>query len=147
MKGRASMGFLSESDRRELQERFQELPNPVNIIFFTQELECPYCRQTGLLLQEVADLSEKVHLEVYNFQLDREKAAEYAIDKVPATVVAAEKDYGIRFYGVPAGYEFLSFIEAILHVSRGESGLAPRTVEALRGIASPVHLQVFATPT
>lgn len=140
------MGFLSESDRKELQERFQELP-PVKLVFFTQEIECAYCRQTGLLLREVADLSEKITLEVYNFQLDRDKAAEYGIDKVPATVVAAEKDYGIRFYGVPAGYEFLSFIEAVLHVSRGESGLAPRTVEALRAITSPVHLQVFATPT
>lgn len=141
------MGFLNESDQEELRERFQSLPNPVRLLYFTQEFECSYCQQTGLLLKEVADLSDKISLEVYNFQLDREKVAEYGIDKIPATVVAGDRDYGVRFYGIPAGYEFVSFIEAIHHVSCRKSELNPRTIAALRALPAPVHLQVFATPT
>lgn len=141
------MAFLSDSDQQELREQFQELSHPVRLVYFTQEFECPQCRQTGDLLREVAGLGDKISLEVYNFQLDREKAAEYGIDKIPATVVAGEKDYGIRFYGIPAGYEFISFIEAIHHVSRRSSELNSRTIATLRGITVPVHLQVYATPT
>jgi len=69
------------------------------------------------------------------------------VDKIPAIVVKGERDYGVRFYGVPAGYEFSSLLEAIKAVSPGESGLAPETKEALRGLEAPLHLQVFVTLT
>jgi glutaredoxin-like protein len=58
-----------------------------------------------------------------------------------------ERDYGIRFYGIPSGYEFSSIIEDIVDVSRGDSGLQPATREALAAVSEPVHFQVFITPT
>ena len=69
------------------------------------------------------------------------------MDKIPAIAVEGEKDYGVRFYGEPAGYEFATLIEAIKAVSAGESGLATKTKEALAGLKDPLHLQVFVTPT
>jgi alkyl hydroperoxide reductase subunit AhpF len=48
---------------------------------------------------------------------------------------------------IPSGYEFTSLMEAILHVSTGESGLSDKTKALVKTINTPVHIQVFATPT
>jgi alkyl hydroperoxide reductase subunit AhpF len=84
---------------------------------------------------------------VYNFVTDKEAVRKYSIDKIPATVVEGEKDYGIRFFGIPTGYEFGTLIEDIIMASKGDSGLQPETREALSELGEPVHLQVFVTPT
>ena len=141
------MALLNEQDRREIQAQLKVLTGPVKLVNFTQELACQYCRETELLLREVQDLSDKISLQVYNFQLDKEKVARYRVDKIPATVVEGSKDYGIRFYGIPLGYEFVPFLEAIKDVSRGSANLLPETRAALAGVHEPVHLQVFTTPT
>jgi alkyl hydroperoxide reductase subunit AhpF len=62
-------------------------------------------------------------------------------------VVGAEKDHGLRFYGVPSGYEFGSLVELILDVSNGRSGLGEETRRALAGLESDVRIRVFSTPT
>jgi len=141
------MGLLSESDRRATQDSLKAMERPVKLVHFTQELECPSCPEARRVLQDVAELSDKLSLEICNFQLDREKVARYQIDNVPATVIAGEKDYGIRVYGLPSGYEFATMLEAIVDVSRGRSDLSPATVERIRAVDRPVHLQVFVTPT
>jgi glutaredoxin-like protein len=66
---------------------------------------------------------------------------------VPALVVAGEQDYGIRFYGVPAGYEFTTLLNAIQIVGTGNTGLKPETRQALTRITSPVGIDVFVTLT
>lgn len=141
------MALLSERDRQEIRMRLKGMEGPVKLINFTQELECPTCRETRQLLREVVDLSDQLSLEVYNFQLDREPVARYQIDKIPATVIEGAKDYGIRFYGLPSGYEFAVLLEDILAVSRGRSALSPAAIERLRAVEQPLHLQVFVTPT
>ncbi len=139
--------LLDDRLRGDIQKRLASLSRPITLVYFTQELECPTCRETGQLLRETAELSDKVRLEVYNFQLDREAVETFKVDKIPATVVMAEKDYGIRFYGIPSGYEFSTFLDTMLAVSRGDSELAPETREKIRAVTKPLHLQVFVTPT
>jgi alkyl hydroperoxide reductase subunit AhpF len=141
------MGLIGEEDGAEIRKRLVELANPVKLIHFTQELNVPYAREAKQLVEELAALSRQLSLEVYDFLLDKEKGAEYGVDKVPATLVRNSKEYGIRFYGLPAGYEFAALLDAILAVSKGESGLAAETREKLSKIAQPVHLEVLVTPT
>jgi glutaredoxin-like protein len=141
------MALLDERDRREVQKQLTALTGPVKLINFTQELACQYCRETELLLREVSELSDKISLEIYNFQLDKEKAAQYKVDKIPATVVEGMRDYGIRFYGIPLGYEFVTLLEAIKDVSRGSTELPAEAKAVVGQIQQPVHLQVFTTPT
>lgn len=144
------MGLLPKDVQDQVRELFRErLVNPVKIYHFTQALNCQYCAETETLLREVADLSDLIELEVYNFAVDKEKAEELKVDKVPATIIAPAENsrYNIRFFGIPSGYEFTSLIEDIVHVSRGESELSPQTVEFLKGIQRPLHVQVFVTPT
>jgi glutaredoxin-like protein len=141
------MSMLKESDREEVKKQLSQLTKPVQLIMFTQTIECEFCAETRELVQEVASLSDEVGAVIYNFVTDKDKADEYGIDKIPAIAVIGEKDYGVRLYGIPAGYEFTSLIEAIKMVSAGESGLSDTTREALAQIDEPVHFQVFVTPT
>lgn len=141
------MAILTEDVRNKAQKEFEELPGKVKLVVFTQEFECDNCRENTSLAREVAALSDQLDIEVNDFVLDKEAVERYGVDKIPAIAVEGEKDYGVRFYGVPAGYEFTALIEAIKAVSAGESGLAERTKETLGELKEPLHIQVFVTPT
>jgi glutaredoxin-like protein len=113
-----------------------------------------YCRETRQILEELAELSPLVSIEVYDFERDEVLAAQYGVDKIPATLVqragldgAADTDYGIRFYGIPSGYEFVSLLEAIKLVGGGQLSLSQATLDKLARLDQPLHLQVFVTPT
>jgi alkyl hydroperoxide reductase subunit AhpF len=69
------------------------------------------------------------------------------VDKAPAIAVIGKKDYGIRMFGIPSGYEFGSLIESIKLVSEGESGLSAETKKQVAKLTKPVKIQVFITPT
>lgn len=141
------MAFLKDKDRKALTQEFETLAQPVKLILFTKALDCEMCGETEKLLQEVAALSDKITLEISNVVLDKERAQQFGVDKTPAIVVMNGKDYGIRNYGIPAGYEFATLIEDIRMVSQGESGLQAETKAALQKISQPLHFQVFVTPT
>jgi len=98
-------------------------------------------------VQEVANLSNKIKVEVYDFVKDAEKAREYRIDKVPAIAIVGKRDYGIRYYGIPYGYEFNPFVDDIVNVSKRTTNLSEETKRKLRSIDKPVHIQVFVTLT
>lgn len=139
--------MLDEATKTKVRQRLQELQAPVRLIHFTQELNCETCLDARLLLRDLASLSEKLHLEVHNLYQDREHASQLGIERTPATIVANGSSHRIRFFGLPAGYEFATLLEAILDVSRGRSTLKPDTIARLQSISKPVHLQVYVTPT
>jgi glutaredoxin-like protein len=142
------MGLIKEAQQKQLKDIFDKLEGNVKLVYFTQEMECPFCKETRELLQDVSSLSSnKIALEVYDFVADKDKVEKYKIDKIPATVVEGAKDYGIRFYGIPAGYEFTSLINSIVAVSNGKSVLKDETKEALKKLKDPVLIQVFITLT
>ncbi|MGB9740508.1 MAG: protein disulfide oxidoreductase [Candidatus Bathyarchaeia archaeon] len=142
------MSLIPEEHKGHIRSEFEEkLENPVKIVMFTQEVECQYCAQTRQLLSEIAALSDKIELEIYDFVADAEKAREYGVDKVPAIAIVGEKDYGVRFYGLPYGYEFQTLLEGIIIVSRARTDLSDATKAKIREIKSPVHIQVFVTLT
>jgi glutaredoxin-like protein len=130
--------------RSELAERMEK---PVKIVMFTQELECRFCADTRQLIQELANLNEKISVEVYDFVANSDRVKEYGVDKVPAIAIVGEKDYGMRFYGFPFGYEFQTLTEAVINASRGRSDVAEKTREMLKEIRTPVRIQVFVTLT
>lgn len=133
-----------------------DLTNPVKLVMFTREDdgaaadECSMCADTRHLLEEIAALDEKIHLEIHDFAKDEAEVKRYNVDKVPAIAVLGgpeAKDYGIRFYGIPSGYEFGSLIEDILLASSGKPDLSENTLQEVAKLQQPVHIQVFTTPT
>lgn len=141
------MAILTERDRAGVRDELAKLTGPVKLVVFSQELGSEYCVETERLVREVAECSDKVAVEIYNLHIDREKAAAYEVDRVPAVIVEGARDYGIRFFGIPMGYEFTNLIDGMLVAASGQPRLAPETLERVRGLTKPVHIQVFTTPT
>lgn len=151
------MAMLSDDVARVIQERLDDLPRPVTLHVFTSEDRlivpgrdpAPGVRETVELVQELAGLVDALSVEVHNLNTDTEVVNRYGIERAPAIVPVAEGDvdYGIRFYGPPAGYEFGSLIEAIELVSAGTADLPPQATATLEQVDEPVHLRIFTTPT
>lgn len=141
------MKLLNDKIIKQLKENFADLKKTVTLKMFTQEVECQFCKETKQLITEVSKISEKIVVEVFDFVEDKSEAKKYGVDKIPAIVALDEKDHGIRFYGIPSGYEFSSLIEAIKLISTGMLSLKPETKKFLDTLEKDIHLQVFVTPT
>jgi glutaredoxin-like protein len=139
---------IPEGHKEQLREELTvKLQKPVRLVVFTQEYECPYCAQTRSLVEELASLSDKIGVEVYDFVADVDKVRGYGVDKVPAVAIVGERDFGLRFYGLPYGYEFGTLLEGIIAVSRGRADISDEARERLKNVKVPVHIQVFVTLT
>lgn len=142
------MGLISEKDTEVLKQRFADsLRSDVTIVFFTTEDECTYCKETRDFLEEIVALSDKVHLESYDLVADAEKAKKHGVDKVPAIKIIGDNDHGVRYFGMPMGYEFTVIIEDIIDVSWGTSEMDPVTMSNVLPIDEELHIQVFVSPT
>lgn len=133
---------------------------------------CQYCKPTEEMMRELAGLHPMISLRVHYMEdPSREGPAEaetYGIERVPAIVlrgpsaVATGEGAGggaspastagrprayVKFYGIPAGTEFPSFLETISDVSRQEVMLSEDSVRQLSEIATEVSVRVFTTPT
>lgn len=136
----------------QIREAFAQLKEPVQILFFGSKVNCDYCGETQKLLEEVVAIDSKLGLEVYDLQENADIAKKFNVDKTPVIVLAAKngdvvEDLGVQFSGIPSGMEFGTFINDIILVSGRDSGLSEQTRAFLRGLESPIHLQVFVTPT
>ena len=109
--------------------------------------------QTRQILDELPPLSDKIAIEEVNFILEKDKAAQYGIDRVPAlrwsarTRPAQPRDSRIRFLGTPAGYEFISLVQALMLAGGHESQLTPENRARVEAVTTPTTIQVFSTPT
>jgi alkyl hydroperoxide reductase subunit AhpF len=142
------MPLLTDEVAEQLREEFKALEAPVRIAVFSQALADPASEQVKRMVEELGALEPRLKIETANYVLDKERVEALGIQRIPALAVMGEtEDYGIRLYGLPSGYEFGTFIDAILDVSRGQSQLSADTKAALQALESPVHIQVFSTPT
>ena len=148
------MSLLAPTEQEKLREWFNEMTGPVRLLFFTQTIGCVPCVQTKRILDELPALSERIAVEEVNFVLEKDRAAQYAVDRVPAIALlgqngagAPDNDSRIRFLGTPAGHEFMSLIQAILLVGGAASQLTDASRERLAAVDKPVTMQVFSTPT
>lgn len=147
------MALLSPADQQKLREAFDQMTRPVRLRFFTQTIGCETCAETRQILDELPPLSERISIEEVNLVLDKDTAAQHGIDRAPAIVLVSQGEDGqwtdsrIRFLGTPAGYEFISLVQAVLLVGGRPSGLTDATRQRLAAVAEPLAMQVFTTPT
>ena len=144
--------LLSEQVVSQISQSFEQMKEPVQILFFGSEDNCEYCTDTRQLLEEVTAIDEKLSLSIYDFQDNADMAAKYNVDRVPAIVIAGKDgdqvtDFGVQYSGIPAGHEFGTLINDIVLVSGRDSGLSAEAREFLKNLDKPLHLQVFVTPT
>jgi alkyl hydroperoxide reductase subunit AhpF len=152
------MSILSDQDRETVRQRLdEELVDPVNVVVFSEPVsglyvpgrrECLSCKETEQLIREVAELSDKMNVEIHNIKEEPDLAAEWQIELTPTISISRNGDSGVRFLGLPAGYEFASFLETVISASKGDgAGLQPETLDKLHSVDGDLDIKVFVTPT
>jgi len=145
--------ILNQELTNQITQLFEsQLVEPVELLYFFNNDDCDTCEETGQMLEEIEMLSGKLHITKYDVNENPTIAQKFGIQRTPGLVIAGGGpgeviDYGIRFTGIPSGYEFGSLIHTIIMVSKRDSGLDPDIRKLLEDIKKPVHLQVFVTPT
>lgn len=139
------MALFDVKIQQQLKDILKNMKDEVHIINFTQEIECPMCRETRQFAEEIGSLSDKLKVKVYNFVTDKEMSEKYRIDKIPAIVLLDkdEEDHGVRFFGLPGGYEINSFLGAIIELSGVRETLPEDVMKRIASVDKDVHIQVF----
>ncbi len=143
------MALLKETDRLELSKALEKLDRPVRLVLFTEQGDKGPSEPNQImreLVEEIVALSPKLSLELKDVTTDAELARSYRIERTPGMVVMADKDDGLRYFGVPAGHEFTGFIENLIELSGGEHHLPEAVLEQLARVDRPVRLEVLFTP-
>ena len=151
--------LIPDQEKSQLKRTFRkDLKAEVQLRLFTQRpspiavpgRDCKFCAQTQQMMEELAALSPKIHLDTVDIFAQPELAREAGITRVPAIVIggkSGESGPKLRFFGIPMGYQMAVIVENIRTISRGVSPLSMDTRKKLRGINQPVHVQVFVTPS
>jgi len=141
--------MFDEKVQQQLKDVFKQMKSDVALVNFTQEFECPACKNVREFVDETVALSDKLKHVVYDFQKDKNKVEEYNVDKIPAIVFLDKdgNDTGIKYYGLPGGYEFTSFVGSLIEVSGQKEELPGDLVSRIKNIDKDVHIQVFVLLT
>jgi alkyl hydroperoxide reductase subunit AhpF len=142
------MAIMSDSVREEVAQYLEGLDRPVAVHFYPKP-DHPASDAMGELLDELARISPKIH--VYREAGPPEPVPPETAGEIESsvTVIGLEGEKsGIRYLGFPGGHEFGAFLDVLKRVSTNAAfTLSPSTVEYLKGLKEPVHLQVFVTYT
>jgi glutaredoxin-like protein len=142
--------LISDEDKKVILESYwSNLEEPVNLIYFTSsDPSCQYCSTIEQLLKELTELSDKLTLEVHVFEKEKELAEKYNVTNAPVIIIKGKNHGDIKFYGIPSGMEFPSFIDIVVKASKGETELGDELVKELMNIVDDkVNIKVFVTPT
>lgn len=146
------MPFLTDQDREVLSSRFSSHLNaPVKVMLFTQketdsshQRVCVTCSEAEDLMIEVSSLSPLIELDIVDVAREPQLAAEWNASLTPTISLTPD----VRFLGLPLGYEFHSFVETMVSLSRGAPfDLSPATVQTLEKVQDLTQIKVFSTPT
>lgn len=141
------MALFDVKVQNQLKEILKNMKDAVKIVNFTQEIECPMCIETRTFAEEIASLSDKLSFETYDFVRDEEITRKYGVERIPAIVLLDKdgNDLGIKFYGLPGGYEINSFLGAIIELSGTREKIPDDILERIKKIDKDVHIQVFVS--
>ncbi|MFC7046688.1 thioredoxin family protein [Halobacteriaceae archaeon GCM10025711] len=143
------MGILSDDDKEEVRKALSGMDDEVTVYVFTQD-GCDTCEDTVALNEELVELADgKIDLQVED--LDSEAAEEFDAakhDNAPVSIITNGNGLkGVQYFGIPAGYEFSSFLEDIISISNDEVDLDESIIEEVKAIDEEVNIKVFVTPT
>jgi alkyl hydroperoxide reductase subunit AhpF len=157
------MTIIAEKDRSTVRDLLaRELVDDVELLFFTygrsgRAFPGGQVGETGEetreLLEELAALSDRLHLTTHDVGADQTTPTLYNVTAVPTVIVRRVTDQNretpanVRFLGLPGGYEFSTLLADVLDVSKGRTDLSAEARGIVKAIDKPVHIQVFVTPT
>lgn len=141
------MSLITGEIKTQLTDLFKTLKTNVHIALFTATDGCDTCNDTNDLLSDVAALSDKISIDVYDLVKDSTYAEALGIVRAPsfALLDGDKKNLGIVFNGIPAGHEFSSFLTGLMEVGGAGEALPEAYKKRIDAIVKPVHIKVFVT--
>lgn len=141
------MALLDDSNREKIQDFLKAMQDKVEVIYFTQEMECDICKQTRQFLSEISELNDNLVLTIYDFVDDDDKAKELGVEQIPAIVLKNKEgsNTGIKFYGLPGGYEINSFLTSLVEVSGNKEEVELDIQKRIDKIEKEINIKVFVT--
>jgi alkyl hydroperoxide reductase subunit AhpF len=142
------MAIFRPEDEGRVRELFAPLVRPVELLVAHGPEETPlpgardldFAAETERVARELSELSPLLSVRV------EEEPEGFA--RFPAIGVLPEgRDVGVRYYGLPWGYELGSLIGGVLEAGRAESSLSAETLDRLDALDRDVAIDVFVTPT
>ncbi|MHA1950605.1 MAG: protein disulfide oxidoreductase [Candidatus Thorarchaeota archaeon] len=137
---------MDDATKAQVTEMFSELTDDVTIHLFVQDHDCLYCNDVRDMVDQLAELSDKVTVQEHKGPLDEKDAKEMKVERTPAIVLHGKKPYNIKFYGIPAGHEFGALVGSVIDVSAGVAPLPEDVIEDIASIDKPINIKVFVTP-
>ena len=142
------MPIFQPDDEHRVRELLDALERPVELLVARGPEDAPlpgardidFGAETERVVSGLAALSERV-----TFRVEEEPPG---FERYPAIAVRPEsEEVGLRYYGLPWGYELGSLIGAVLEAGRRESSLRPESLERLAALDHDLAIDVFVTPT
>ena len=142
------MSLLRPEEEARVRELFAGLERPVELLVAlgpeeTAQLgarDVDFGAETVRVAEGLAGLSELVTARV-----EEEPAG---FPRFPSVSIRPDgDDAGVRYDGLPWGYEVASLIGAVVEAGRREPSLQPESLERLAGLDRDLAVDVFVTPT
>ena len=130
---------------RQLKQTFSQMPNQISLYLFVErgrdDAIVQACRK---ILGAFRDLTPKITVQGY--YLDHQLAVKGGVNSSP-TVLIDPEHYNIRWLGAPMGEEGRSFLEAMILIGTGKSGLSEQSCAVLKRLEDARQIKVFVSPT
>ena len=139
--------FRADEEGR-VRELLEALDRPVDLLVALGPEETPlpgardvdFGAETQRIVEGLAELSDRV-----TFRVEDEPPG---FERYPAVAVLPDgEDVGVRYYGLPWGYELASLIGGVLEAGKTASSLTPESLERLAALDRDLAIDVFVTPT
>ena len=140
---------FDEYERQALREALSDMKGTVTLMLFLSD-RCDFCKQTRQMLETIRDEAPEVggkkliDLRIYEEEVDTDEVKKYNVNRYPTILLL---DGAIRYYGIPAGEEIRAFVETVIRISQGESGLSRETIEGIKKIPGDVVIETIVTPS
>ena len=137
---------MDDATREQVRELFTRIDNEVKVHLFIEERSCLYCNDVKDMMDQLAELSDRITIVEHRDALNSDIAKEMGVEYHPAVVLHSKEKYKIKFYGIAAGHEFGALVGTIIDVSTGTVPLPGDVIEDIASIDKPINIKVFVTP-
>jgi alkyl hydroperoxide reductase subunit AhpF len=142
------VALLRAEEETKVREWFAELERPVELLVALGPEETPlagagdvdFGAEMERVCEGLAELGERV-----TYRVEQEPEG---FPRFPAVSIRPDgKDVGVRYDGLPWGYELSSLIGAIVEAGRDTPSLRAESLAAIEDLDRDLVLDVFVTPT
>lgn len=140
--------MLSEGDRASLERRFaQGMKDDVTLLLFVDEGSAME-KELKDFANTLAQTNPKIKVDVQKAEDGKnQRMRELHIEHWPCLVLVKGDFTRIRYYGIPAGYEVPSLVDAIVELSSMRTTLSPKARSALATVRRKANIKIFILTT